>query len=443
MGRAVGFFIGSFTGGQILDRCSNNGSQWALIWTVFLTGVTVAMFPFVTNLFQFIMLSTLSAVVMGMVDNFVQLLLIRLCGDHVGPFLQALHSGFAVGAFISPLVASIFIEDDETSVTYKTAFFVLGIVTTVITGYLVVLIFLRKGPADSIVMPPPPVEAIAPPSADDNEAAMEAGPNSEDESESLNAVEASPAKTSARNYSGSIPIIVGGIGFMLFFYVGTETAIGSFLATYAFRMDLLTESKAASLTSAYWGMFAAGRLLGIPLSLVFSEAQLIASDIFLSLVALILIMIFPDSVGVLWFSTCLIGLAVASLYAAAVSFLEKAVVLSGQMLSIIVGLVASSEALFPFVVGLSFDLPSGPLSMMYISLSAIFLCSCVFASLYVYRKKHTPVIDATSTPGSPSASTSKRVSKQDEITVKVDGSNPQLEAVALDSLRTRPNTNTV
>ncbi len=401
MGRAAGFFIGSVIGGQLLDRCSFHFNQWVLAIAVFLTGLSLLVIPFITSLAQFIGISLISALVMGMIDNYVQIFVLKIFSEDVSPFLQALHAGFAIGAVFAPVIASIFIEDDDASMTYKTSFYVLMLCITGIAIYISALIITRQGPAHAIDSEME-LKRYALPSDIDNSSQIDVEAMDNANGDANIDIAARPAVSENENnnevtkendnnaiygqFHGNGLILVILVAILLFFYVGSETGIGSFLAIYAYKMGIMGETSAATLTSVYWGLFTVGRVLGIPLSFWFIESQLMVFDIVLAILSLLTIILFPANEPLLWICTGMLGLAVATLYAAAISFLEKAIPINGQILSVIVGLVASSEAIFPLFMGISFDFPTGPLSMMYVAISAFCLCLTLYVVVYFYRK---------------------------------------------------------
>ena len=117
----------------------------------------------------------------------------------------------------------------------------------------------------------------------------------------------------------------------------------------------LSESRAAFLTATYWGAFTAGRILAIPLSVVASPRTLTAADIAGCLVASFSFYFFADNELVVWLSTGLFGLSLASVFPSTFTMLERYIPLSGRAASIIMVGSAGGEMIMPLVIGQAFD----------------------------------------------------------------------------------------
>lgn len=222
---------------------------------------------------------------------------------------------------------------------------------------------------------------------------LESGPSSSVPYEEDKTVVALPPS----GFTGNTWVIVLCISMVLSFYVGTETGFGNFISVYAVQRGLMGESDASLLSSVYWGLFLAGRLIGIPLSKMLSSQAIVLGDLLLGLVTLILIIIFQDSVPMLWILTGVLGLVVATIYAACITLLENTVVLNGTILSVCVVFNSCGDAIFPMIMGMAFEWPAGPLSMMYVALGLMSACVLAYFFAYFYRKKHMPAISPDTT----------------------------------------------
>lgn len=78
---------------------------------LFLTGVFTYTLTVVNSLGLLIFNCYVLAVAMGGVDNIVQILLIARVKHGSEAYMQALHGGFALGAFISPVIISGFVGE--------------------------------------------------------------------------------------------------------------------------------------------------------------------------------------------------------------------------------------------------------------------------------------------------------------------------------------------
>jgi len=528
MGRAAGFMSGSIFAGRLYDRCGRRFGQIYMACCLFVTAILTFTFSVVPSLALLILNCYVLAFSMGAVDNIVQMLLIALIKSEVEPFLQALHSGFAFGCFISPLVVSIFVSDVGTEgssdatididvdqgTRYKWAFYVIAMLILIPATSLLILSIRGIGPFkedkkvssqdesqgtkplkssqealpefvqtseneegnasrekpheakelglgrpldvsndgldDAFGMSDSPFNSncarrylesierldhdlVTPrPGGGPSEAnlAVDLGEETEDaqlttrrnqaseiemtvvrtHSQDQQSVGASTNSqeggdvpgTALYSSSTSVPItdskelhfkgdrrvIIVTAGFILFFYVGAETGFGSYLPVYAYKKGLLAESKSSLLNSVFWFAFFLGRVLGVPMSRRYTPQQLIRGDILVAVVSLTILIVFNKSIAVLWVTSCLFGLAAASLYASVIALVERTIALNGTVMGVLVFMTCSGEALFPFFMGLAFDLPAGPLSMMLITVSMMVCCGGLYYFIATYREKH-------------------------------------------------------
>ena len=169
------------------------------------------------------------------------------------------------------------------------------------------------------------------------------------------------------------------IGLFLFLYVGAETGYGSFIFTYGIKQSHMDPSHAAILNSCFWFSFAVGRLLGIPISLRFSAITMIFSDLLGCIISVLVIVIFHDSQTVLWVGTIAYGLSVASIYPSAINYAETQFKVTGKVLSALVVSASCGEAVLPLVMGLSFESPAGPMSLMLLAMGVAVGAAIIFA----------------------------------------------------------------
>ena len=189
-------------------------------------------------------------------------------------------------------------------------------------------------------------------------------------------------------FSGNPFLLLSFMAALLFFYVGSETSFGNFLAPYANKRGFLDDHEASLLSSVFWGLFAIGHVLAVPLSIYIVPGNLVIFNVSAATFVMVIISIFADSVTLLWVCSGLLGLCMSSLYGACVMWLERYIKLSGTVLSFIVVAVSLSEAIVPMIVGASFDLPSGPVSMMYVITGLLGACGVTLFCFHTYGKRY-------------------------------------------------------
>jgi MFS family permease len=190
-----------------------------------------------------------------------------------------------------------------------------------------------------------------------------------------------------KGFNGSGGFIVMLMAALLFCYVGTQVGFGHYVAPYANERGFYSDDIAAFLASVFYGSFALGRLVGIPVSL-YVQPRIIASyNIAATSVVIAVMVLFTESMPVLWVGSAFLGFCMATLYAACIMWLDSYIVFSGSVLSVIVVAVSVSDALIPMACGAAFELPAGPVSMMYLLTGLLILCAVMFAVITVYLKR--------------------------------------------------------
>jgi FHS family Na+ dependent glucose MFS transporter 1 len=109
-----------------------------------------------------------------------------------------------------------------------------------------------------------------------------------------------------------VPVVLIVMLFLL--YVGLELGFGNWIYTYALTLKLGTTVTAAYLTSAFWGAFTLGRLLGVWVSTRLRAQTTILLDLIGCAISTMLIMLWKESSLVLWIGTFGLGLSMASIF---------------------------------------------------------------------------------------------------------------------------------
>ncbi|GFO43940.1 major facilitator superfamily domain-containing protein 4 [Plakobranchus ocellatus] len=80
-------------------------------------GASLSMFviPACGNLSSLIFVLIVMGWCMGCLDCLANLKIIQMFGKNVGPFLQAMHCSYGIGAFVSPMIASAFLLNKDCS----------------------------------------------------------------------------------------------------------------------------------------------------------------------------------------------------------------------------------------------------------------------------------------------------------------------------------------
>lgn len=141
-------------------------------------------------------------------------------------------------------------------------------------------------------------------------------------------------------------LVLGMLG--IFFYVGAEVAIGTFLINFAMEAITITEAEAASLVALYWGGAMAGRFLGIFTLKYYKPGNVLSVHAVLSVV---LIFVSIKSTGLFSvYSLILVGLCNSimfpTIFTLALKGLKSTETASGLLATCIIG-----GAFIPYLTG--------------------------------------------------------------------------------------------
>ncbi|XP_023930621.1 sodium-dependent glucose transporter 1-like [Lingula anatina] len=101
-GRSAGYLGGSILGGIVFDHMNHHLFLSAIM---LLTAVATFLLPFVKKLWLLAFAMAAQGIAMGCLDTGGNALCLSIWGKHSGPYMQAMHFAFGIGAFLAPLVA--------------------------------------------------------------------------------------------------------------------------------------------------------------------------------------------------------------------------------------------------------------------------------------------------------------------------------------------------
>jgi len=146
------------------------------------------------------------------------------------------------------------------------------------------------------------------------------------------------------------PVLVTGM--LLFFcYSGMEVGFGTWIFTYAVDSGVAERSRAALLTSLFWGFLTIGRLIAIPLAIYFTPLQLALGDVTLGGFFLFIFLV-TNSWTMTVLATSCFGLALASLFASMLTAVQARCGDSADSTTSLIFVAASvGEMSLPVVIG--------------------------------------------------------------------------------------------
>jgi FHS family Na+ dependent glucose MFS transporter 1 len=258
---SLGYLLGSYLGGQAYDRFPGHRLLAGTLLVIAICGTFV---PIVRQLWLLLLIQFALGLAQGANDVGCNTLLLWVHGKSAGPYINGLHFFFGLGTFIAPLVMAGIL-----SLTggIQWAFWTFALLS------LPLVFWLWRLP------------------------------------------ELHVQSDTGGNRRASIPFIPIALLVLAFLlYVGAEVGFGNWLYTYAFTLGLGTTITSAYLTSAFWGTFTLGRLLGVWASARTRATTTLLVDLLGCASCLVVILIWPDSVPALWVGTIGLGIFMASVF---------------------------------------------------------------------------------------------------------------------------------
>jgi hypothetical protein len=154
--------------------------------------------------------------------------------------------------------------------------------------------------------------------------------------------------------------------FFFFLYVGMEITYGGLLLAFVVEKLGWSKTKGSLITSVFYGSFAVARGLSIFLAKCLTPSIFIITDLILTTIALIGLLICIDTnPAMLWYLNVVLGFGMASIFPSGISWAEQYIDLTGKATASFVVGSALGEMLVPAFTGFLFE-QKGPMSLLYI-----------------------------------------------------------------------------
>ena len=326
---SLGYLIGSYFGGRAYDRIPGHKLIAGVLLVI---GTVSALIPVANTLAALLLFMFLSGLATGVLDVGCNILLLWTHGEKAGPFLNGLHFFFGVGSFTAPiLLAKVLLSTGSIHWLYW----------SIAIACLPIAVWLWFLPEPSISI------------------------------------------HTDKEKNGSFPVIPVLFCVILFLlYVGLELGFGNWVYTYALTLGLGTTITAAYLTSAFWGCFTLGRLIGIWVSTRARSQTILFMDMIGCGVSTIVIMAWKDSNLALWIGTIGLGLSMASVFPTILMLAGERMKITGTITGWFLAGSGIGSMLLPWLIGQIFVL-TGPKTMttvLLVDIAGIMLILLLFAS---------------------------------------------------------------
>jgi len=341
---SLGVIAGSLLGGWIYDRQKGHPTFAAalLLMAVLLFGI-----PLISSRWILVAAMLVLGVAAGVVDVGGNTLIVWLFGKAVGPYMNALHLFFGVGALLAPILADRVVVATN---GIRWVYWILALLA------LPILVWVLRTPSPSRAPEP------------DRD---------------------KPAGTrSLQGYS----LLVVMVSLFFFLHTGTELSYGGWIFSYAVALQIGPDSIARLLNSAYWGGFTLGRVISIPLALKLRPQTMLLLDLIGAISSLGVIALLPGWPPAIWIGTVGLGLSIASLFPTSLNFAEQHMPISGRVTSyFLVGANAGAMVL-PWVIGRLFE-SVGPQAMMWMLGSVVVIALVILLVIMGYSRRLEMTLD--------------------------------------------------
>jgi MFS transporter, FHS family, Na+ dependent glucose transporter 1 len=325
--RSLGYVVGSVRLGKLFDRKPGNPVMAGMLFAM---AIMMTLVPLAPKLWLLLVTMLVLGVAEAGIDVGANTLLGWAHGKSVGPFMNAMHSCFGVGALIAPIVVA-------QTVSFK--------LSPTNSYWLLALLLLPVG-LFVLRLPSPH----------------------------------STAEVAPEEHSTTKRRQVFLIALFLFLYVGAEVGFAGWIFTYATTVRLSDAGTAAYLTSLFWGSLTLGRMLTIPIAARFKPGSILMGSLGGCLVSLGLMLVSPSSFAALLAGTICLGLSMASIFPTTLSFANHRIKLTGQVTGWFIVASSTGSMLIPLVIGQAFPLV-GPRAVMLVTtamlLTAAGVLTCV------------------------------------------------------------------
>ena len=319
--RAFGYFLGSM-GGPLFDTMPGNR---VIMIALAVCSLSCALMGFIRIYGLLFVVVPFQGICMGLLDTGGNVMTLWLHPKDPEPFMQSLHFAFAIGGLLSPLMIGQIAKHMSGSITVS---------WLIIAALFLPIIFLLTR-YDSPKEPPRPV------------------------TEDGNVVQ----------YSGWTLVVLIGTAAFLFFDIGAEAALATYIVTFIVRRDLATETTATVINSWFWVFMVLGRLIAIPVSMFVKSHYIIIASSILTVVSTGIWLIFYKSFAALTVAMILYGLGMSVAFATGVLLAQYYIPISGRAGTVFVVGAACGEFIIPATLSQLFTITK------YMSLP-IFLVAC-------------------------------------------------------------------
>lgn len=339
---SLGYLIGSAGGGRLYDRFK---SHRLMLMAVLLMVASLTLITVTSHFYVLLFILFINGLGQGLLDVGGNVNLLWVFQSRVGPYMNALHFSFGVGAFLSPILVHNVMQWSGGQLNWP--FWTLAILSL---PSIVGLLLLSS-------------------------------PSNPEKAE----IDKKPSQINLR--------LVILMMILFFLYVGVEGGFGGWIFTYATTLTIASEAGASYMTSVFWGALTLGRLLSVPLARKIAPSRLLIGNFSLAIAFLGLILLFPVQTATIWIASAGLGLALSSVFPTLMALAESRLKITGAVTGLFFFGSSMGGMLIPMLLGQIFEyIGSFQLMMALFGLACVglgILISVIFASNRLGEKVRT------------------------------------------------------
>ena len=301
---SLGYLVGAAGGGRLYDQYKPHRLMMSALGLMILMALLLPVIPVFYLLFIGMFFFGLGQ---GTLDVGGNINLLWVFQSRVGPFMNALHFCFGVGAFLSPIIIHNVMNLSGGALTWP--YWVLSFLF--LPGFIG--LWRLKSPEN--------------PEKDDIEG-------------------------NERPIDFRLVLLMMAL---LFIYVGVETGFGGWIFTYALDVGIANEAQAAYMNSIFWGALTLGRLLSILLARKLAPSKILIGNFVLAILFLGLILISPRNGTIVWVTSAGLGLSLSSVFPTILALGESRMKITGKITGLFFLGSSLGGTLLPMLMGQVFE----------------------------------------------------------------------------------------
>jgi FHS family Na+ dependent glucose MFS transporter 1 len=331
--RSLGYLLASLVIGPVYDR---RAPHPILVGALLVIVASMAAVPLMPTRLGLVATLFVMGIAQGVLDVGNNMMLLRVHGQKVAPYMNALHCFYGVGALLAPLCVTA-------AGSHTWGYWWLALAMLPVVGYLALVRSPRGVASDE--------------------------------------VERNAAKPT------NVRLVYLLVAWFLLCQ-GAEAGFAGWIYTVALNTGF-TEISAARLLSSFWAAFTFGRLLAIAAAAYVRPQTLLTLDLVGGFASVVFLVLTDDPIAT-WIGTLALGLSLASLFPASMSFAGEHLHLRGAVTSKLFVGASLGSMLVPWALG--YTLVLGPRGPLWIVLIDVLLASGVWLAIYraTARDNHLP-----------------------------------------------------